>query len=163
MNELTVLPEDTKNVKLVWKIASNANYASVNNSGVVTTSKKGAKKKVTVTVTTEDGKVAATTTIQIMKGSVSKIAPKGSKKLTKAAKKTFTLKVNVSAKGGKPVNKAVKWTSSNPEIATVKGSGKLASSAKVKPAKNAKGKTVKITAQSTDGTNKKVVFKIKFK
>ena len=98
-----------------------------------------------------------------MKGSVSKVAAKGAKKLTKAQKQTVTLKVKVSAKGGKPVNKAIKWTSSNPSLATVKGSGKLGASAKVKLAKSAKGKTVSITAMSTDGTKKKVVFKIKVK
>ena len=163
MKELTVTPEDTKNLKLNWKISSNAKYASVNTSGVVKTSKKGAKKKVTVTVETADGKVKASTTVQIMKGNVSKVAAKGAKKLTKAQKQTVTLKVKVSAKGGKPVNKAIKWTSSNPSLATVKGSGKLGASAKVKLAKSAKGKTVSITAMSTDGTKKKVVFKIKVK
>lgn len=99
-----------------------------------------------------------------MKGSVSKITAKSSKSIKSKANKSITLKTKVTTKGGKPVNQTLKWTSSNTKIATVKGSGKTAASAKVKIAKGVKkGKTVKITAASTDGTGKKVVFKITVK
>ena len=164
LKELTILPESAKSEKLTWKITSNNKYAQLSGSGSVKLSAKGAKQKVVVMASTADGKVSATATIQIMKGSVSKVTASGKKNVTAARNKTVTLKAKVKTKGGKPVNKALKWTSSNPAIATVKGKGKQAASAKVKIAKNAKkGKTVKITAAATDGTGKKVVFKVKVK
>ncbi len=162
-NELEIVPKKYSNQKLVWKI-SNPKYAKITSKGVVKPLKKGANKKVVVTVSTTNGKVTAKTTVHIMKGSVSKITAKSSKSIKSKANKSITLKTKVTTKGGKPVNQTLKWTSSNTKIATVKGSGKTAASAKVKIAKGVKkGKTVKITAASTDGTGKKVVFKITIK
>ena len=97
-----------------------------------------------------------------MKGRVTKVKAVGKKKLTVKAGKKVTLKAAVSVAGGRPVNKKLRWTSSNPSI--VKVTSKLGNKMKVKVAKKAKkGKVVKITAKSTDGTNKKIVFKIKVK
>ena len=99
-----------------------------------------------------------------MKGRVSKVTAKAAKKVNAKAGKSVTLKTNVKTTGGKPVNKALKWTSSNPEIAMVKGNGRLAANAKVQIVKGAvKGKKVTITAVSTDGTNKKLKFTITVK
>ena len=163
-NELTILPESAANQKLIWKI-SNVKFTKLNSdTGVVKALKKGIKKSVTVTVMTEDGKVSAKATVKVMKGRVSKVTAKGAKKVNAKAGKSVTLKTNIKTTGGKPVNKALKWTSSNPEIAMVKGNGKLAANAKVQIAKGAvKGKKVTITAVSTDGTNKKLKFTITVK
>ena len=159
--ELTILPESAANQKLVWKI-SNAKFANLNSStGIVKALKKGIKKSVTVTVMTEDGTVSAKATVKVMKGRVSKITAKGAKKVKAKAGKSVTLKTNVKTTGGKPVNKALKWTSLNPEIATVKGSGKLAANAKVKVSNDAKkGQKAVITAVSMDGANKKLKFTV---
>lgn len=163
--ELTILPEEAANQKLVWTMSGSSKYAKLNSAtGVVKALKKGIKKSVTITVATEDGKVSAKATIKVMKGRVSKISAKGAKKVKVKAGKSVTLKANVKATGGTPVNKALKWTSLNPEVATVKGSGKLAASAKVKVVKGAKkGKKATITAVSTDGTNKKLKFTVTVK
>ncbi len=110
---------------------------------------------------TEDGTVSAKATVKVMKGRVSKITAKGAKKVKAKAGKSVTLKTNVKTTGGKPVNKALKWTSLNPEIATVKGSGKLAANAKVKVSNDAKkGQKAVITAVSMDGANKKLKFTV---
>ena len=163
-NELTILPESAANQKLIWKI-SNVKFTKLNSdTGVVKALKKGIKKSVTVTVMTEDGKVSAKATVKVMKGRVSKVTAKAAKKVNAKAGKSVTLKTNVKTTGGKPVNKALKWTSSNPEIAMVKGNGRLAANAKVQIVKGAvKGKKVTITAVSTDGTNKKLKFTITVK
>ncbi len=161
--ELDVVPKKYGNQKLVWKV-SNSKYAKVGSKGVVKTLKKGAKKSVVVQVKTANGKVKAKTTVQIMKGSVSKVTAVGKKNINQKPNKSVTLKTKVTVKGGKPVNKTLTWTSSNTKIATVKAIGKSASTAKVKIKKGVKkGKSVKITAASTDGTGKKVVFKITVK
>ena len=89
-----------------------------------------------------------------MKNSVKSVKLK-SAKTVKAGKK---LKVKATVKTtGKKVNKKLKWTSSNTKYATVSASGV------VKTKKAGKGKTVKITAVSTDGSNKKGTVKIKIK
>lgn len=165
MDELTILPENAAKQKLVWKMTGSSKYARLNSgTGAVKALKAGVKNKVTVTVTTEDGKASAKTTVKIMKGRVTKVAAKGAKKVKVKANKSITLKTKVTVKGGKPVNKALKWTSSNSAVATVKGIGKSAANAKVKIAKNAKkGKKVTITATATDGTGKKVKFTVTVK
>lgn len=89
-----------------------------------------------------------------MKESVKSIKLKA-KKTVKAGK---SLKVKATVKTtGKKVNKKLKWTSSNVKYATVSSKGV------VKAKKAGKGKIVKITASSTDGSNKKKVIKIKIK
>ena len=69
--------------------------------------------------------------------------------------KSFTLKATLSKTG---VNgRKLTYTSSDKTIATVNSKGKVTTK------KAGKGKTVKITATSTDGTNKKATVKIKIK
>ena len=53
-------------------------------------------------------------------------------------------------------NKKLKWITSNKKLATVTQSGLVKIAKKAKP-----GKTVKITAVATDGSNKKAIWKIK--
>ena len=66
-----------------------------------------------------------------------KIAVKGAKSTLKVGK-SMNLKATVKVTKGKPVNKKLKWTSSNPKYATVTQIGK------VKALKAGKGKTVKL-------------------
>ena len=58
---------------------------------------------------------------------------------------------------GKSANTILNWTSSNPKYANVNSKGKVIAK------KVGKGKTVIITAKSTDGSNKKCSIKIKIK
>lgn len=150
-----VQPLTATNKAVVWS-SSNTKYATVSSTGMVSVKKAGIGKKVTITAAAADGSGAkATYQIKIMKHKVKKVSLKASKKSVKAGK---SVKVKASVKtSGKKVNKALKWTSSNTEYATVTKKGV------VKTKKAGKGKTVTITAMSTDGTNKKAKIKIKIK
>lgn len=150
----TVAPANATNKAVTWK-SSNTKYAMVNAAGKVTLKKAGAGKTVTITATAKDGSgKKATYKIKIMKNAVKSVKLKAAKTV-KAGKST---KVKATVKTtGKKVNKTLKWTSSNTKYATVNSKGK------VKIKKAGRGKTVKITATSTDGSNKKktVIIKIK--
>lgn len=158
----SMAPADAKNKTLTFR-SEKPGVATVDAAkGIVRTNKKAAKKTAAISVLNADGTVIGKVSVKVMDGSVSKVKAKGKKSLTAKAGKSVTLKANVTTRGKKPVNKKLKWTSSNTKIATV--STKLGLTMKVKIAKGVKkGKTVKITATSTDGTNKKLVFKIRIK
>ena len=150
-----VTPKNATNKAVTWT-TSNKKYATVSASGVVTTKKAGAGKSVTITATAKDGsKKKATYKISLVKHVV-----KGIKITTKAKTvkpgKSLTLKTKVTT-SGKTANTALAWSSSNTKYATVSGKGV------VKAAKNAKGKSVKITARALDGSGKKVTVTIKIK
>lgn len=149
-----VSPANADNKAVTWK-SSNKKYATVNASGKVTLKKAGAGKTVTITATSKDGSAKkASYKVKIMKHAVKSVKLKAAKTV-KAGKKT---KVKATIKTtGKKVNKTLKWTSSNTKYATVSSKGV------VKATKAGKGKTVKITATSTDGSNKKKTVKIKIK
>lgn len=149
-----VSPAKATNKAVKWK-TSNKKYATVDQKGNVTLKKAGAGKTVTVTATAADGSgKKATYKIKIMKNAVKSISLKANKSV-KAGK---SLKVKATVKTtGKKANKTLKWTTSNKKYATVSAKGL------VKTKKAGKGKTVKITATSTDGSNKKKTIKIKIK
>ena len=149
-----VFPANATNKAVTYK-TSNKKYATVSASGKVTLKKAGAGKTVTITSTAKDGSgKKATYKISIMKNAVKSVKLKAAKTV-KAGKK---LKVKATVKTtGKKANKKLKWTSSNTKYATVSASGV------VKTKKAGKGKTVKITATATDGSNKKGAVKIKIK
>lgn len=149
----TVYPNTATNKRIVWT-SSNPKVATVNANGVVTVKKKTGGKKVTITATAADGrKVSASWKITSMKGIVKKVKITGAK--TVKAGKSLKLKANVTAT--KKANKKLQWTSFNTKYATVNAKGV------VKTKKAAKGKTIKITAMATDGSNKKATFKVKVK
>lgn len=151
---VTVSPTDAANRNLTWT-SSNPKYAVVLD-GVVTTKKAGAGKKVTITAEAADGsKISASVQIQIMKNAVKKITLKSVK--TVKAGKRIKIKADIKTTGKKSVNKKLKWTSSNSVFAVVDSKGN------VKALKSGKGKSVKITAESTDGTKKKKSITIKIK
>lgn len=148
-----ITPSNAANKKVTWK-SSNTKWATVSGKGVVTTKKAGAGKTVTITATAKDGSnVKGTIKIKIMKNAVTKITLKAKSKKVKAGKKV-TVKAAVKT-NGKKVNKKLTWKSSNTKWATVNSKGVVTTK------KAGKGKTVTITAASTDGTKKSAKVKIK--
>lgn len=151
--KVNIVPKEASDIKLIWK-SSNSKVATVTQNGVVTLKKKTGGKKVIITAMATDGSgVSSSWEITSMSGIVKKIKIAGAKQV-KAGKK-LKLKAKVSAT--KKANKKLLWTSSNLKLATVNAKGV------VKTKKSAKGKTVKITAMATDGSNKKTTVKVKIK
>lgn len=152
---VTVLPDNATNSKVKWK-SENVKYATVNSQGIVTTKKAGKGKKVKITAEATDGSgKKATIELKLMKNAVTKIQIEKVKNPLKAGK-SITLKAKVRT-NGKDANKTLKWSVSNEKYATVNAKGKVTAK------KAGKGKTVTITAMSTDGTDKKAKVKIKIK
>lgn len=149
-----VFPVNAADKAVIYK-SSNTKYATVNASGKVTLKKAGAGKTVIITAMAADGSgKKAAYKISIMKDSVKSIKLKAAK--TVKAGKKLRLKVNVKTTG-KKVNKKLRWTSSDTKYATVSSGGVVTAK------KAGKGKTIKITAAATDGSNKKCTVKIKIK
>ncbi len=148
----TVAPTNASNKSILWS-SSNTKYATVDANGKVSVKKAGKGKSVTITAMTADGSgIYATYTIKIMKKAVKKVTLKTSAKTVKAGKK---IKITSTVSPSKDVNKTLLWTSSNTKWATVSKKGVVTTK------KAGKGKTVKITAMTTDGSNKKKTIKIK--
>ncbi|MCM1498113.1 MAG: Ig-like domain-containing protein [Clostridium sp.] len=144
-----VYPDNATDKQVTWSV-SDSKYASVNSSGVVTTTKAGKGKSVVVTAASKDGTVKATYKISIMKNAVKKVKITGKKSL-KVGKST---KLKVKLTPNKNVSKEVAWSSSKPNVATVSSSGKVVA--------KKKGKT-KITATAKDGSGKKATITITVK
>ena len=144
---------DSATVK--WS-SDNTKYATVNAHGVVIGKKKGIGKFVTITAKSTDGKkVLASVKIKIMKHAVTKVQIKAAPKTMKSGESAELQ--TVVATNGKSANTTLKWKVSNTKYASVNKEGKVVAK------KAGKGKTVIITAISTDGTNKKASVKIKIK
>ena len=152
---VTTLPKNAENKTLTWK-SSNKKYVSVSGSGMVTAKKAGIGKKVTITATAKDGSgVKGKVTVQVMKHAVKRVSLKAKTKTLKAGKKLkITAQVRTS---GRKANKKLAWKTSNKKYAVVNSKGVVTAK------KAGRGKTVTITATSTDGTNKKGTIKIKIK
>ena len=151
-----VTPDNAKNKAVKWT-SSNKKYAKVNSKGkvTITKSKAYAGKTVKITAKAADGSgKKAVYKITIMKDSVKKISLKAGKSV-KAGKK-MTVRATVKTTG-KKANKKLVWTTSSKKYATVNSKGVVTTK------KAGKGKTVKITAQATDGSKKRASVKIKIK
>lgn len=152
--KVSVTPAEARKKGVAWSIEPKyKRYASVSKKGVVTTKKAGIWKTIVVTAMAKDGSQKKVTfKIKIMKNAVTKITLKATGKVK--AGKAVTVRASVKA-NGKNANKKLTWKSSNKKWASVNSNG-------VVTAKRAgKGKTVTITAVSTDGTNKKAKIRIK--
>ena len=148
-----ISPNNASNKTIAWK-SSNPKVATVTQSGIVTMKKKTGGKKVAITAIATDGSNKyASWKITSMKGVVKKVKINGKKRIK--AGKTLKLKAKILAT--KHANKKLLWKSNNSKLATVNQKGV------VKVHKKAKGKTIKITAFATDGSNKKSTIKIKVK
>lgn len=145
-----VLPANASNPRLNWS-TSNAGVAVVSTNGTVTGKGKGTA---IITARAADGSgIRASYTIKVVKNAVSKLTLSVPGKTVAASKKT-TVTANVKTTG-KDANKKLVWTSSNTKYATVSSKGVVTTK------KAGKGKTVTITAQSTDGSAKSASVKIK--
>ncbi len=160
----SVTPANASNKKVKWaidKAAKSKKYATISQKGVLKAGKKGAGKTVTVTATAQDGsKKKAAIKIKIMKNAVTKVSLKAKAKNVKAGKK-LTIKATVQntggKKGSKTANTKLAWSvdKKSKKFASINSKGMLSTK------KAGKGKTVTVTAMSTDGTNKKGTIKIK--
>lgn len=153
----SVSPLNATNQKLQWK-CSNTKWATIDQNGVLKAKKGGAGRSVIVTCKATDGSGAsASYYVTITKGAVRKI------KITQAEnRKTLNInkKMKLDAKlyfsGDKSdVIKKLKWTSSNPEWATVDNKGN------VRAYPEGEGHTVTITAKAMDMSGKTGSYKIK--
>lgn len=152
---LSVSPENATNKAIMWK-TSNKKCATVDKNGKITLKKEGAGKTVTITAMAKDGSgEKASIKIKIKKHAVKSIKLQAPSKTLKSGK-SMKLKPTIKTTG-KSVNKILKWTSSNTKYAKVTGKGKVTAQ------KAGKGRTVTITAASTDGSNKKAKVKIRIK
>lgn len=150
-----ILPQNADNAALRWS-CSNPRYASVTDEGKVSIKKKAAGKRITITAEAIDGSgITASYTIRVVKDAVKKVRLLAPTKAIKAGK-SLKIKASVTATGKKS-NRKLLWSSSNPSCAVVSGNGK------VKTMAAGKGKTVTITARSTDGTDQKASVRIKLK
>ncbi|MDD5830892.1 MAG: leucine-rich repeat protein [Lachnospira sp.] len=147
-----IAPENASAQAVTWT-TSNETYATVDKNGKVITKKAGTGKTVIITAIAKDGSgKKAACKIKILKHAVKSITLKGGKSVK--AGKILKLKATVKSTG-KTANKVLKWSSSNKKYATVDKNGNVITK------KNGKGKTVTITAKSTDGTGKVATVKIK--
>lgn len=115
----TVSPKSATNKKVTWT-SSDKSVATVNSSGKITAKSVGTA---VITCTTKDGNYKASCIV-----TVSKYVKVKGVKLNKTSKtlyvsNTYKLKATVSPSNAS--NKAVKWSSSNKNVATVNSNGKV--------------------------------------
>ncbi|MDO5522085.1 MAG: Ig-like domain-containing protein [bacterium] len=137
----TVTPSNASNKKLAYT-SSNSKVLSVNSKGVVTAKKSGSA---IITVKAADGSKKKATVKLIVGTPVTKVTVAQT-----TVKKTVGSSFNINAKvtPSNATTKALKYTSSNTSLATVDSKGKVTLK---------KVGTVKITAKTTDGSNKSAV------
>ena len=112
-----VITPSNASVKDVKWTSSNTKIAKVNAKGVVTAIKPG---KVTITCTSVEGGKTGKCTVTVKKVNPSSVSL-NSKSLTLVIGKSATLKATVMPSN--TTDKSVKWTSSNPNVATVNSKG----------------------------------------
>lgn len=140
--KVKITPKKASNKKLKWS-SNKKKVVSVNSKGEITGKKKG---KATITVRTTDGsklKLKLKVTVGVK---VDSVAFSNREELNElVVGKTFQLKTTILPVNAS--NKKLEWSSDNEEVASVDSKG------------NVTGKSngvVKITAKTTDGTNKKI-------
>ena len=126
----TIKPTDAPNKKVTWT-SNNSAVAEVDSFGVVTAKKAGIAK---ITVTTQDGGKKAVSVITV-EGSSTSPSPSPTlkptisvesislKPLSEAIEVGNTLLLSAEINPSNATNKGVKWSTSNPVIATVSQNG----------------------------------------
>ena len=140
----TAAPASANNKAVTWK-SSNTKIATVDTNGLV---KAVAKGTATITATAKDGSGVKAVCKVTVKQPVTKITLNKTA-MTLNRGKTFTLKATAGPASAN--NKAVKWTTSNKEVATVTSTGVV---------KGIKRGTATITATAKDGSGVKAVCKV---
>ncbi|RDU24780.1 DUF4832 domain-containing protein [Anaerosacchariphilus polymeriproducens] len=134
-----------------WK-SSNKSYATINNSGILKAKKASNGKSIIITATNKNtNKKVAVYNVIIKKNLIQKIKVRALKS-QRAGKK---VKIKISYKPSSYIYKKCSFKSSNKKYATVNKKGI------VKLKKAGKGKIVKITVKTLDGSKIKKVIKIK--
>ena len=143
----TVTPGNATNQKVKWS-TSNKNVATVSPSGLVTAKSAGTA---IITCAAQDGSGVKATCKITVKNPVVKVTKVTLNKTTAtlAPKETLTLKATVTPTNA--TNKAVTWSTSDKNVATVSSSGKVTAKA---------AGTVTITCRAKDGSGKKATCKI---
>ena len=118
-----VFPTNATNKNIEWS-SSNANVASIDNKGQVLAKTKGTT---IITVKTIDGNYKDSINVTVKSSNSSSVAVSG----VKINQSNFELKIGESKKlsvtitPSKASNKKVKWSSSNVEVASIDGNGKV--------------------------------------
>ena len=141
----SVLPSNANNKAVTWK-SSNTKIATVDAKGNV---KAIAKGTATITATAKDGSGKKATCKVTVRVPVSRIKLNKTSASVKGGTKV-TLKATVYPSNAN--NKAIKWSSSNPAVASVSSKGVV---------KGLSIGTVTITGTAKDGSKKKVTAKFK--
>lgn len=132
----TVTPS-VANQAVTWR-SSNPSVATVNSNGLVTAKAPGTA---TITATTQDGtNLSASCQVTVKTPSATGISLNKTS-YTMSVNTSFLLEATVTPSNA---SQAVTWTSSNPSVATVSGTGQVTGKA---------SGTATITATTTDGTN----------
>ena len=135
----SLLPENAKQVKLIWT-SSDENIVTVDENGNIKGIKEGTA---TITVKTEDEKFTASCTVTITNDivKVEGVQISGAKEV----KVGNTIKLTAQVTPDNASNKSVIWSSSNSYIAKVDQNGNV---------KGLKAGTVTITVETVDGSYK---------
>ncbi len=145
-----IKPATAANEKIFWS-SSNKDVATVDENGRITAVGAG---RCTITAANEDGSVKATCKVTVRKRDVAKIKLNTTGvtlKLIKGKTVTYQLKAGVSPTNA--YNRDVKWSSSNPNVASVnENTGKVTAK---------KRGTATITAKALDGSNKSASCMVK--
>ena len=136
---------------IVWS-SSNEEWATVNDKGVVTTKKAGGGHTVVISAAAKSG-VTGTFKVKILASKVTgvTITPVKANTIKAGTKLRLKTTVKTSAKY-EDANTKLKWSSSDPKVATVSKNGVV---------KAKKAGRVTITASSTDGSKVKAKIKLK--
>lgn len=149
----TVYPGNAPRQKLRWT-SSNNKIATVSRTGLVKINKKAGGKSVVITASATDGSgKKAAWSVRVMKQAVKAISID---KVSYSVLSGRTLRLRTRVIASKAANKTLLWTSGNPKWATVKNGV-------VKTYKAGKGKQIKITARTTDGSNIKKTVTVQIK
>ena len=112
-----VLPVNAENKTVTWS-SSHPEIVSVDNYGLLTAKKLGTA---TITVTTVDGGKTATLTVRVQ--DVVKVTGVSLDSVNSPVEVGKTVQLHATVRPANATNRALRWSSDNPRIATVSASG----------------------------------------